>query len=32
MAKRKDSLITLGYSGGDRPGIAPGSLYVGPST
>jgi hypothetical protein len=24
--------MTLGYSGGDRPGIAPGSLYVGASS
>ena len=26
------NLKTLGYSGGGRPGIAPGSLYVGPPT
>ncbi len=26
------SYTTLGYSGGGRPGIAPGSLYVGPPT
>ncbi len=31
MAFQKGLLIALGYSGGDRPGIAPGSLYVGVS-
>ena len=26
--QQKGLLIALGYSGGDRPGISPGSLYV----
>jgi hypothetical protein len=28
MADRKGSSLGLGYSGGDRPGLAPGSLFV----
>ena len=28
----RTNLQALGYSGGGRPGIAPGSLYVGPPT
>ena len=33
MARRLDEPSkTLGYSGGGRPGLAPGSLYVGPPT
>lgn len=32
MAGESDVTIALGYSGGDRPGLAPDSLFVGPCT
>jgi hypothetical protein len=31
MARESDLTFTLDYSGGDRPGIAPGSLFDDPS-
>jgi hypothetical protein len=32
MARESGKALALSYSGGDRPGITPGSLFVGPSS